>query len=102
MEGRILKASDNLRGVRERDSPFFKDRRTCGTAAVGNGPERLEHGVGHWVALIGAAAVALSREGVAKLEHHSQVSEASISHHLLDAKDTVTLAVHSREDRTLS
>lgn len=54
------------------------------------------------MALIGAATVALSREGVAKLEHHSQVSEASISHHLLDAKVTVTLAVHSRVDRTLS
>lgn len=53
------------------------------------------------MALIGTAAVALSREGVAKLEHPSQVSEASISHHLLDAKVTVMLAIHSRVNRTL-
>ena len=45
------------------------------------------------MALIGAATVALSREGVAKLEHHSQVSEASISHHLLDAKVTAVVSV---------
>ena len=37
MEGRILKASDNLRGVRERDSPFFKDRRTCGRLLITSG-----------------------------------------------------------------